>query len=1465
MADSLFDNRYRYDYIYPRGRSGETLRAVDTADQNRAVVIKRPAPNDAPPIRAGQEVSIVHERKALKRLTGHPAATALLGEGQFFVGGMAHQYITMERAEGTPLAEMISELNAAGERLPELEMLVIVDALLDLLSVAHSKDIVYNDVDTKHLFWNREVYALKVIDWGNAVFLEGDEVTAQGISRQTDIYQVGELLFNIVTGGRRAEVPRDAGEEFRLDFGDDARRVHSTLQEIISKAMHPNARLRFGTVPQLRAALARYREPLERERNASVATVQEKLRRTSLSKNELRTLRAMIEPAVRQDPGYPAGRAALDEINNRLRDLDVASDLDAARIYIQSANWPRALDLLNELGAKAGPKTGPLIALLVDVCSIMLESNLSSAPPVVERAVEQLYTGAAADAARDLLLDQPGDARISAVQWSIAERISSHVPEVLLLRPNLYRLQTALRALSREGYSVDEPRGILDEVDRRLDRLAFGTTELSALRDGYRETVEQISSLTPLLHTLAVQHQLSNRNLPTNSLDRAIIAGMAITDNLHVIGKQAATSPRDAFNALDANRAIDPPNPLWDEIETLLRALYERLQSCQTYVPAADGGDLSDWLARTQEELTPFTARFFDELLLNMVDGLQEAGKNWARYRSVILMGDREQAETALERAARAVSVLSPALAAWFQQLRSIVSGSTYPERHSVPGVLGRALADGWLAFDRGRLADAERLGQQAFESARTEIERSAASRLQDLSQYTREWVERNGVNSVSRTQTFQQALDKLFTMDEKAILEDFTAQMPGTDTYLRAMGRGLIAIFARRSSAALRLLYMHYILLGTLDVHEGRIDDATFWREAAARTLGDAGERHVALRTFDEFLSRRRDIAAAAELLSRVNGRQILPELENVRRQLEENAQARSFAPVIQSLRDLEQAVSEWQDGEFRAAGLKLDAALKGINEAEQSAQITLTGLRTWLMELLATAAELHVQLRELRGVVEQRPDQPNPVLLAVHRRLVESTERMLGGRYGATLRQWRDTYESFLTAYTANERRSRRLERFNDLFQAMFIDRHPAYPLYRHWYIVLENSPEFPAPPTDDPTPRIDEAVDVALPARSERVLEPLYPQPEAAEEDEIPLIYRQEERQRRRPRALILLLPVLLIAGLLLLVVLNQNNVAPDLAVTISPTPNATQEASTSIAQAQPSAEPTETSVPASATPDVTPTEFLTPTRIPTQDPAALARTEVPTATQTPAPSDTPTETPTSTPSETPTETLTPTITLTPSDTPTPTRTPTPTLPPGGVQGVQDLLTLFASRASDARYSPEIFGPAEQGWRAGTGVATEGDLLFISPDIAWLEETYGNNAASRIRRMEAELALRTFNPAVVSANDILFGLLFQSVEDGNNLGVRVQLAGENVINLSRIRNNEASFLNQRAVNAVIVRLRLDRDPVTGAVTVFYNDAQLGQPVDFLGPNAPLLPALFLKDGGVVIGVSSWRITLR
>src|SRR5690606_4835424 len=87
--------------------------------------------------------------------------------------------------------------------------------------------------------------------------------------------------------------------------------------------------------------------------------------------------------------------------------------------------------------------------------------------------------------------------------------------------------------------------------------------------------------------------------------------------------------------------------------------------------------------------------------------------------------------------------------------------------------------------------------------------------------------------------------------------------------------------------------------------------------------------------------------------------------------------------------------------------------------------------------------------------------------------------SERLLGNDYAATLRQWRDTYEQFIGIYTSDERRSKRLERLNEFFRALFIDQHPVYPLYRHWYAVLESQSEFAAPATDDPRPR-EEAVD-------------------------------------------------------------------------------------------------------------------------------------------------------------------------------------------------------------------------------------------------------------------------------------------------------------------------------------------------------------------------------------------------
>lgn len=1448
MAEGLFDNRYRYDYIYPRGRSGETLRAVDTQDSDRPVVIKRPAPQDAPPIRAGQEVSILNERKALTRLAGHPVATALLGSGQFAVGGIAHQYIVMERAEGLIVADLVSELAQRGERMPELEMLIIADALLDLLYSAHQHDIVYNDVDAKHLFWDRDRYRLKLIDWGNAVFLEGDEVTAQGISRQTDVYQVGELLYFVMTGGGRADVPRDAGEDFKVDFGHDAERVSQRLAAIISRALQPNPRLRYSSIAELRRDLTDYRLPLERERSAVVARASERLRR-ELSKDELTGLMKAIEPALAMDPGYPPARQTLQEIQNRQNDLDVAADLDAARIYLESGAWSRATPILEDLRPRARGDLAALIGLLIDWARLLIDTDVTPAPTVYD-SITLVFERRQSEAARRLLTDIPPDANAHSLNLLLAERISAHTPEILLLRPNLFRLETALAHLEDEGIPTTEPRAFLRDIYRDLDALATGGgVSLINLRDGYRVLVDQMTALNKFMGTVRTQHQLSNRRLPLSSLDRAINATMALADNMHIIGKQATGSPRDALNALENSRLIDPTNRSWDSVRRLLDRLYELLQSYQTYVPVADGSDLGDWLRDAQNDLAPFIERLFDEMLVGMTLGLKLAANAWDQYAEAAIQGNRAGALTALTQAVDAISTISPALAGWLNQLRALVNNAAYIERHALFGGLGRALADGWEQFDRGKLGNAEQLGAQAFEIARNDTERDAARRLRDLTEIMREWVERGGAADKTRTQATLMQIELLYTPDEIAARDHFAAQMPAKETYIKAMGKGLIEPLARQNTAAVRILFANYILLGILDAHEDQLEDAEFWRTVGVTTLGTSSETHPLVGALGSFIARRRDLLAGADLINSINGSHALPTLDNSRAALEENPQARLLAPAIFSLREVTAALRDWSDGEFRAAGNKLENALRAVDEVEAGAGVTLTAYRAWLMDLISGAADLHTNSRRLAQIVERRDPEPQPAALQIHREQVNITERLLGTSYAGTLRLWRDTYEKFLAAYTDGARRSARLARFNDLFRAMFIDRHPAYPLYRHWYDLTEQQPEFPAPPTDQPTPLMTEAGE-----------EELEPQPyvridsdDEEEENDEP----QAQPRGRFPVGLIvgvLTLALIVVAGAVFL-----SNRPTDAAATSTPGITSTDSAATDAAALANA--PTDTD-----SPSPIPTTQQPTTPAPTVE-ATLPRTSVVPTFNLPTqiPSITPTPSPTDT--FTPSPTRTPPPTATPSDTPLPTNTLTPSPPPGGLHGDIDLFPLLSSLDSSV-WEVDAFSHAADrySWRLGIGSAEPGGEILIPLPPDALAGRYGENPGGRIMRLVSEMELVTYNPPLVLDQQVYFGMLLSPPDaPADGVGVQISLAQEGVFNIGQ-RNHGSAVVNvQRSVGAPVARIRLEHDLSSGLVAVYVNDEQIGTPIRLDLPNGDLQPVIFVRRGGVIVYVNRWQVTLR
>ncbi|MBZ0301201.1 MAG: hypothetical protein K8J31_15745, partial [Anaerolineae bacterium] len=422
-------------------------------------------------------------------------------------------------------------------------------------------------------------------------------------------------------------------------------------------------------------------------------------------------------------------------------------------------------------------------------------------------------------------------------------------------------------------------------------------------------------------------------------------------------------------------------------------------------------------------------------------------------------------------------------------------------------------------------------------------------------------------------------------------------------------------------------------------------------------------------------------------------------------------------------------------------------------------------------------------------------------------------------------------------LQTYTDhNIRRSARLTRFNELFRAMFIDRHPAYPLYRAWYDLTEQSPEFPAPPTSEPTPQLDEAAAIAE------------------------LDYHQDEpdaprRPLRIPRVAVLggLGGIALVT--LIFVALNApGDPNAGLSMTITATPTSGTPAAVIAEDGTPSSPATEETSASTSPQAVVMTDFATPTLRPTDSP--------PTATPTPLPvTDAPTLT------ATPQPTQTPSNTPTPSDTPTSTPSPTATLPAQGVQGRQDLLEL-ARQMTAYPWDVEQFSPGSDGtsWRLGVGTSTGSDILYITlpPDL--LETFYGNNAAARIRRLEATMTLTTFNPPLLLDEAVFFGALLQAADNPTaTAGLQIQLMQAGVINMGQWVNGAVRTLSQRSVNAVAVRIRLERDTRTGTITLFFNDEQIGEPVQLAAADAPLVPVLFVRDGGVIVRVTEWRITLQ
>ena len=160
-------------------------------------------------------------------LTEARAASAIRHHGIIDVHGFGHQpgigqFLVMEYLEGRPLNELITERAP----LPASEALPLLCEVLDALSAAHAAGVIHRDLKPSNIFVVRESNGseyIKVLDFGLAKrsapdgtsaqthsnlivgtpqYMSPEQALADPVSPQTDLYAVGVIAFELLTGQR---------------------------------------------------------------------------------------------------------------------------------------------------------------------------------------------------------------------------------------------------------------------------------------------------------------------------------------------------------------------------------------------------------------------------------------------------------------------------------------------------------------------------------------------------------------------------------------------------------------------------------------------------------------------------------------------------------------------------------------------------------------------------------------------------------------------------------------------------------------------------------------------------------------------------------------------------------------------------------------------------------------------------------------------------------------------------------------------------------------------------------------------------------------------------------------------------------------------------------------------------------------------------------------------------------------
>ena len=172
-------------------------------------------------------------------------------------------YISMEYVQGDSLRGMIEKLQP-GQRIPLAEVLRIVDELCVALEYAHQYTI-HRDIKPENIMLEQG-RRVKLMDFGISKLMDNTRMTGASVvmgtpyymspeqlrnshevDQRADIYSVGVVLYEVLTGNMPTGVPRPASQMLK--------EIPPAMDEIVARCVDPNPDKRFQNAAELRAAL----------------------------------------------------------------------------------------------------------------------------------------------------------------------------------------------------------------------------------------------------------------------------------------------------------------------------------------------------------------------------------------------------------------------------------------------------------------------------------------------------------------------------------------------------------------------------------------------------------------------------------------------------------------------------------------------------------------------------------------------------------------------------------------------------------------------------------------------------------------------------------------------------------------------------------------------------------------------------------------------------------------------------------------------------------------------------------------------------------------------------------------------------------------------------------------------------------------------------------------------------------